>query len=308
MLEFDMTVPLPSARTIEQIEGEIIILRDQVARNSIEIGRKLIEARNMVPKGQWQEWVENNIQFSYRTAARLMQLAERFSDVPALAGVEATKVYALMALPDDQVEGFVTEHDLTAMTSREVQAAVKAQKEAEARADQLALDLEDAKAKAEAAAAEARTAAEKEAEANLRKVMKEKREALDKIREAERKLKELQDIDEKSGEESEELKAVQEKVRQLEVDLEKAQKGGAIPDDVAAELERLRQMEKAAPNEETVRFRDGYERMIREFDTVMALLGELASADEAAGRRYAGALRKALEKMTGKLAGMAEVA
>ena len=303
MLELDLTAPLPSTRTIEQIEGEIIILRDQVARNSIEIGQKLIEAKTMVPAGRWQEWVETNIQFSYRTAARLMQVAERFSDLPALAGVEATKVYALMALPDDEVEAFVAEHDLPAMTSREVEAAVKAQKAAEARADQLVLDLEDAKAKAKLEKDEAVKAAEKAAKGDLSKVMTEKQEALKKAREAERKLKELQDTDE-AGKANEELLAAQEKVRKLEADLKAAQEGGAIPDNVAAELERLRILEKTAPNEQIVRLRAGYDRMILEFDTVLALLGEAAAADAEAGRKYAAAIRKAIDLMAGKLDGM----
>ena len=295
MLEFDMSAPLPSTRTIEQIEGEIIVLRDQVARNSIEIGKKLIEARNMVPKGGWQAWVENNIQFSYRTAARLMQLAEKFSDVPALAGVEATKVYALMALPDDQVEDFVAEHDLSAMTSREVQEAVKAQKAAEARANQLEMALEEAEAKAKEAAEESKK--------DVHEALLAKSEALKKLKEAERKLKDA----EASGDEAVEaaqkqVAEAEEKVRRLE---EKAKAGGAIPEAVAAELERLRKIEQAAPSAEIIRLRDGYERLIREFDTVMALLGEAAAADEGAGRKYAAAIRKALDKIAGRLDGMA---
>lgn len=306
-IEFDLTVPLPSTRTIEQIEGEIIILRDQVAHNSIEIGRKLIEAKGMVPGGRWQEWVETNIQFSYRTAARLMQVAERFGNVPALAGLEATKVYALMALPDDQVEEFVAENNLAAMTSREVEAAVKAQKAAEARADQLALDLEDTKLKAKTEKAEAVRAAEKEGEGKLREAVKEKRKALDSAREAERKLKELQDTNEAGGEAAAALAEAEEKVRRLEEDLKKAQEVGVIPESTAAELERLRQLEKTAPSAEIIRLRDGYERLIREFDTVLALLGEATAVNPDAGRKYAVAIRKALGVLDGKLAGMTEV-
>lgn len=309
MLELDLSVPLPSTRTIEQIEGEIIVLRDQVAHNSILIGRKLIEAKALVLGGRWQEWVETNIQFSYRTAARLMQVAEKFSDVSALAGVETTKVYALLALPDDQVEDFVAEHDLAGMTSREVEAAVRAQKAAESRAEQLALDLEDAKAKAKAEKEEAVKAAVKEGENKLRDAVKEKRAALDKAREAERNLKELQEFDadmEASSEESEELKAAREKVRQLEEDLEKVKMEGSgkIPDDAAAELERLRKLEKTAPNAEVIRLREGYERLAREFDRVMALLGELAAADEAASHKFAAAIRKSLGVMTKAIDGM----
>ena len=301
-MEFDMSVPLPSTRTIEQIEGEIIVLRDQVARNSIEIGKKLIEARNMVPKGSWQAWVENNIQFSYRTAARLMQLAEKFGDVPALAGVEATKVYALMALPDDQVEDFVAEHDLAAMTSREVQEAVKAQRAAEARANQLQMALEEAEAKVQEVSAAARQEAE-EARKSIHEALTAKSEALKKLKEAERKLKEV----EASGGEAAEaarrqVAEAEEKIRRLE---EKANNGGSIPEEVAAELERLRKIEQVAPSAEIIRLRDGYERLIREFDTVLALLGEAAAVDAAKGRKYAAAIRKALDKMAGRLDDMA---
>ena len=307
MISFDMdnmSVAI-GERTIETIEGEIQVLKAQTAQNIVEIGKRLTEAKEMLPHGQWQTWLEGNVQFSYRTAARFMQVAERFADVSALAHLEASKVYALLDVPAEQLERFVEQNDVESMSARELQEAIRAQKAAEARAEQLALDLEDAKAKAKAEKDEAVKAAIKEGDNKLRDALKEKRAALDKAREAERQLKEMQDTDEVGSEESEELKAAQERVRQLEEDLRKIQEGGAIPDDVAAELERLRRMEKAAPNEETVRFRDGYERMIREFDMVMALLGELTKADEAAGRRYASALRKALDKMAGRLDGMA---
>ena len=311
MLELDMDAGLPSTRTIEQIEGEIIILRDQVARNSIEIGRKLIEAKTMVPLGRWQEWVEHNIQFSYRTAARLMQIAERFSDVPALAGIESTKVYALLALPDDQVEDFVGAHDVAAMTSREVQDAVKAQKAAEARADQLALDIEDAKARARIEVEEARKAGVKESEKTIRDALTEKRDALKKAQEAEKRAEQVEAAARRDGKTAADAQAAlleaRSKVQGLEAELERMHRAGsAIPDDVAAELVRLRQIEKTAPSAEVVRLRDGYERLIREFDTVLALLGEAAKADEAAGRKYAAAIRKAVDKMAGKLDGMAE--
>lgn len=308
MLTFDMdTMPVAAERTIETIEGEIQVLKAQTAQNIVEIGKRLGEAKGMLPHGQWQPWLENNVQFSYRTAARFMQVADRFSNVSALAHLEASKVYALLDVPADQLEGFVEEHDVENLSARELQEAIKAQKAAEARADQMALDLEDARAKAKAEKDEAVKAAVKEGDNKLRDALKEKRAALDKAREAERKLKELQDTDEKSGEASAALTAAQEMVRQLEEDLKKAQEegNGKVPDDVTAELERLRKLEKTAPNAEVIRLREGYERLIREFDRVMALLGELAAADEAASRKFAAAILKALDKMGKTIGGMA---
>ena len=309
MMTFDMdTMPVAAERTIETIEGEIQVLKSQTAQNIVEIGKRLIEAKGMLQHGQWQPWLEHNAQFSYRTAARFMQVAERFANVSALAGLEASKVYALLDVAPDQLEGFVEQNDVENLSARQLQDAVKAQKAAEARVAQLAMDLEDAKTKAKAEKDEAVKAAEKEGEGKLRAAVTEKSKAMRDLREAERKLKELQDTDEKGGEASAELMEAQEKVRQLEEDLKKAQEGGKIPDDVEAELARLRQIEKAAPSAEVIRVREGYERLVQEFDRVLALLGEAAAANPEAGRKYAAAIRKALDLMAGKLDGMAEVA
>lgn len=310
MMSFDMdTMPVVAERTIETIEVEIQVLQSQTAQNIVEIGKRLTEAKGMLPHGQWQEWLTNNVHFSYRTAARFMQVADRFSNVSALAHLEASKVYALLDMPADQVEGFVENHDVESLTARQLQEAIRKQKDAESLAEQRRIDLEDAMAKAKAEKDEAVKAATKEGDNKLRDALKEKRAALDKALIAERKLKEKQDTDEKGGEESAELKAAQDRVRQLEEDLKAAQEGGdKIPADTAAELERLRQLEKTAPNEQIVRLRDGYERLIREFDLVLALLGEATAADEAAGRKYAAAIRKGLDKMALTIDGMTGVA
>ena len=305
-MTFDMdAMPVATERTIETIEGEIQVLKAQTAQNIVEIGKRLNEAKALLPHGQWQNWLENNVQFSYRTAARFMQVAERFADVSALAHLEASKVYALLDVPPEQLDGFIENNNVANMSTRELQEAIRAQKAADARAEQLALELENATAKAKVEKDEAVRAAIKEGDDKLREALKEKRAALDKAREAERKLKELQEAEGVDGEESEELKAAREKVQQLEDELMRVQKDGVIPDDVAAELERLRKIEQAAPNAEIVRLRDGYERLIREFDTVMALLGEAAAVDAATGRKYSVAIRKALDKMAGRLDAMA---
>ena len=76
MLEFDISVPLPSTRTIEQIEGEIIVLRDQVARNSIEIGKKLIEAEpraiglSMAFMNSWAQNFAETVMGTFRAEMR----------------------------------------------------------------------------------------------------------------------------------------------------------------------------------------------------------------------------------------------
>jgi chromosome segregation ATPase len=169
--------------------------------------------------------------------------------------------------------------------------------------------LRTKKAKAGQAAAEAKKAAEKEAEGNLRTALKDKREALDKAREAEKKLKAANETGGAAAQEAKAaLERAQAQVRQLESDLKKAQEEGAVPEAVEEELTRLRQVAKTAPSAEIIRLREGYERLIQEMDRVLALLGEAAKADEAAGRKYAVAIRKALDKAAGRLSDMAGAA
>ena len=49
-----------------------------------EAGRRLIEVKNRIPHGEFTDWCENNLEFSYRKAARMMQLAEKMDDENSL--------------------------------------------------------------------------------------------------------------------------------------------------------------------------------------------------------------------------------
>lgn len=49
---------------LEKIEKEIITLKNQTAENIIQIGYKLIEAKEKLPHGEWGAWLENKVAFS----------------------------------------------------------------------------------------------------------------------------------------------------------------------------------------------------------------------------------------------------
>lgn len=65
----------------------------------------------MLPHGEWGKWLEERVEFSYRQAARFMQVAKEFSNVPTLAGLSTamwnlppTKIYALLDLPTEEAD------------------------------------------------------------------------------------------------------------------------------------------------------------------------------------------------------------
>lgn len=130
---------------IERLTTEILVYKQQTAVNIIEIGRRLIQAKEMLPYGEWGKWLEERVDFSKEQARRFMRCAEEFSDSTAMWNLPPTKVFALLDVPAEDREQFVQEpHELPTgesktvdqMTTRELQEAVKARKRAEAKAVQ----------------------------------------------------------------------------------------------------------------------------------------------------------------------------
>lgn len=140
-------------RTLEVIAGEIRTYSDLLAKSAIEIGRRLCEAKEMVPHGQFAEWVKTNTGYSTSSASNFMRLFREFStEQGSLFGAEMkcqtfgnlnyTKVLALVSLPESERESFVEEHDVEHLSVRELERLVKertAELEAENQKQALAL-------------------------------------------------------------------------------------------------------------------------------------------------------------------------
>lgn len=150
-------------RTLEAVEAEILILKDQAARHMIEIGKRLMEAQEMVPRGEWKLWLSEHVQFSYRTAARMMAAAREFGDMPALGHLDSSKIYALLDAPEELRAEFTADPKaLEEKSVRQLQAEIKARKAAEERAKELEAGLRLAMDQGEAAVEEARMEAQRE--------------------------------------------------------------------------------------------------------------------------------------------------
>lgn len=124
-------------RPLSQIEAEINILKVQTAQNIIEIGKRLIEAKEQLQHGAWGFWLKERVVFSERTAQRFMRVAEECSKSTALSDLPLTKVYTILELPSDQREDIISKpQELTSgevkmideMTTRELQELIKARK------------------------------------------------------------------------------------------------------------------------------------------------------------------------------------
>ena len=74
MADGEMTAEIitQSELTTEELITEIKKRIGNTTQNIVEIGQLLIKAKNRVPHGEWGNWLEDNIDFTIRTADRFM--------------------------------------------------------------------------------------------------------------------------------------------------------------------------------------------------------------------------------------------
>ena len=130
--------PASERRTIGAITREILQLKNDAGNAILGIGQRLLEAKAMLPRGEWLPWLTERVEFSERQAQRFMKLAQEWSNPTALSDLGATKALALLALPPEERQKFLSgnhivdgeEKSVIDMTSRELEKAVKERDEA----------------------------------------------------------------------------------------------------------------------------------------------------------------------------------
>lgn len=147
------SAPAETVRDIEAVTGEIVHLKQELARNIVDIGLRLIEAKDMLPHGEWLPWLSERVCFSEKTAQNYMRVAREFPNPQLVADLGVRKALALLELPPSEREGFAEDNNVVDMTTAQLEKAIRerdeAQKAAEAaRAE--ALTAEEGRAKMEA--------------------------------------------------------------------------------------------------------------------------------------------------------------
>lgn len=88
--------PPAGDRTIETITGEILEAQRKGGEAVLTIGKCLIEAKEMLPHGEWLPWLAEKVGYSEKTAQNFMRLAREFSNPQAIADLGATKALKLL--------------------------------------------------------------------------------------------------------------------------------------------------------------------------------------------------------------------
>ncbi len=114
---------------LDNLAAEARMYSLNVRMNLFHLARVFSEARKLLPHGEWGKWVEENAGVEMRTAQQMIASFERFGGMPQLATLDRTKLYKMTALPPGTEEAFMEEHDVSAMSTREVEKAVRAFRE-----------------------------------------------------------------------------------------------------------------------------------------------------------------------------------
>lgn len=143
-----------TARTVEVVAAEINALTASMLGNIVEIGRRMCEAKEMLPYGTFGTWIKENTGYSTSTANNFMRLFQEYgSPQGCLFGAQVecqtfgklsySKALALLSVPAEEREKFVEEHDVADMSTRELQQAIKERDEARKKAEDLEKAMEE---------------------------------------------------------------------------------------------------------------------------------------------------------------------
>ena len=278
-------------RTPEVIAAEINSIKEQTRKvvlyNSIEIGRKLVEAKELVPHGEWGNWLEEAVDYSKSTANNLMKIFEEYGSdqitllddnlkSQAFGNLNYSQAVLLLGLPSDDREKFVEDNKVDEMSTRELKKAID----------------------------------------DLKKANKEKDNALKERDEAIEKLSALEEsnriLEETFNEGAEERNSLEEKVKELEKEIEEVKSSKPVEtvnvdwEEITAEVqEKMDQLieEKEAAerkikeleskqNNSSVKFKIYFEEAGRSYQKLLEELASVKEIDEVEYIKY----RKATEK------------
>ena len=104
-------------------------LAQSAAMNMLQLGRVLCEAKPLVPHGEWDAWIRDNAYMKRRTAETYMQAYKTFGLNAKIAELGTTKVMKLLPMNEEEREELLAEHDVSAMSTRQLDEAIRQQKE-----------------------------------------------------------------------------------------------------------------------------------------------------------------------------------
>ena len=297
-----MSEKVVEVRSIEIVTAEIYTIRDNVARvfmdGVVQIGRRLEEAKQLVPQGEWLNYLDTKLGYKTSTAQNYMRIAREFGDGQVgLSGKTASDFFGnlgysqllpLLGLPEEEREQLAEEHDLAGMSSREIQALVKERDEAKAAAAQ-AQEQADKQGQEARSARDGMEIAKKKLKAANDRIAAQAKAAKEDAKAAAELQRQLNELAEKANQ-PRELTEEERAALRAEVAAEQAkavQAAEARADEALARLEKVKN-----PAAHKVNFLFG--ELCEYWRRLQAALEELEQSDEEAAGKMKAAINQVL--------------
>jgi hypothetical protein len=303
-------------RTPILIAAEINSIKEQTKKmllvNSIEIGRRLVEAKTLVPHGEWGKWLEESVDYSKSTANNLMKIFDQYgADQLTIFGAEAksqalgnlsyTQAVALLGVPAEERESFIKENDVEKMSTRELHQAIKEKQEAEKK-----LKEAEELAKKEKAAREklAKEFQKLEMQANNHSLIVDKLKSDLEFAIAAGNTEEVDSLQNVIKEKERSLTDSQKRIKELERQLkEKPIDVPAViekvPEAIERELEELRKRADQKTDKSEIKFSLCFETIVKDFNDLLGALSEIN--DTTQKEKYKNAVSGLINKMAERL-------
>lgn len=301
-----------TTRTPGLIAAEINKIKEDTKRiliyNSIEIGRKLTEAKEMLPHGEWGKWLKTEVDYSKTTANNLMKIFQEYgSEQINLLGdnlksktfgnLNYSQATLLLGVPAEEREKFVEENNVEEMSARELKKAIEELKKTEEEKEKALKAMEEAeeKARQESEARQALEDAFNSGAEERRKLEEEKESLIGKINGLEKKIEELNTIDKEVSVSTEEIdKEIEERIQELKDKLEETNKEKNKLED------KLKAAEEGVTNSE-IEYKIVFDTIVINYDKLLKKLTEMQKENEVAYMKYKSATKRFLEYMLTKL-------
>lgn len=136
----EVTVKRSADLIAQEINGIKEQTRSIVIYNSIEIGRRLCEAKEIVEHGEWSKWLEEKVDYSKSTANNLMKIFKEYGaeQISLLGSNVKDEIYSklnysqaveLLGVPEEEREKFIKENNIEEMSTRKLKEEIKALKD-----------------------------------------------------------------------------------------------------------------------------------------------------------------------------------
>ena len=273
--------------------------------------------KQILPHGEWNTWLKENVDFSPTTALNLLNIFDQYgADQLSIFGdnvksekyasLSYTQAVALLGVPEEQREDFIDENNIEKMSTRELQQAIKEKKLAEKKAlEAEAASEKDRIARANLFETNQTLAAKQKENLKIQQKMEQEIENLKKDKTDPEVQKRLADLQLEQEKKEKELKAAQKEVDQLKKELKQkpidAKTVEVVPAAVEEELEKLREQVSNQPTKISAKFEASFNQCVSNFADLEKQLQEVGKVDTDLEQNYKQAIVKLLDKMSSHL-------